>query len=535
MKKQVDLQLLATLGGGIIVNYLFWMEGIGLNLLLYSLFVMVVLLMDIQVAKTKKILFAGGSHLLAAILVVINQSDLTVITWYISMAVFVGFVHFQSLRSIPSALFAAFLQIATVPVNFLRKITISKYFGYSLSPLLKPAKYIIIPGLVLFLFSILYSVANPVFAGYMQQVTSGIVNILTNIFNFFFTELSFLRFLHIILGVLLTAAIFLGFRDKAIEQYEATFGDDLQRKKATNKKNLAHEIVGVLAGNLLRRKMALKTENVIGIISFSALNLLLLLLNVIDTKALLFAEASVNNLSAELHDGTNALIISVVLAMFVILYFFSGNINFYSKNKIIRLLAYIWIVQNAFLVSSVLFRDFQYIDTYGLTYKRIGVLVFLLLCAVGLATVYIKVATRKTVFYLCRVNGFVWYALLLSFGAVNWDVFIVQYNIKNRKSIKLDIKHLTSLSDKTLPILHKNMDLLGPYISSSTYGEKMIYREASDSTKVETLTAEARMRTFENDLQDRVKRFKHQYSKTSWLSWNYRDWQTHRYFTKQHL
>ena len=535
MNKHVDLQLLATLGGGIIVNYLFWMEGMGINLLLYSLFVAVVLLLDNQIVKTKKILLVGGSHLLAAILVVINQSELTVITWYISMAVFVGFVHFQSLRSIPSAIFGAFLQVATVPVNFLRKISISEYFGYSLRPLLKPVKYIIIPGMALLLFSILYSIANPVFADYMHQITSGIVNLLTNIFNFFFTELSFLRFLHVILGVFLTGAIFLGFRNKAIEKYEATFGYGLQRKKGTNNNSLAHEIIGVFAGNLLGRKMALKTENVIGIISFSALNLLLLLLNVIDTKALLFAEASVNNLSAELHDGTNALIISVVMAMFVILYFFSGNINFYSKNKIIRLLAYIWIIQNAFLISSVLFRDFQYIDTYGLTYKRIGVLIFLLLCAIGLATVYIKVAARKTVFYLCRVNGFVWYVLLLAVGVVNWDVFIAKYNIENRKSIKLDINHLTSLSEKTIPLLHKNKELLAPYISSSTYGERAIYRRPSDSTEVEPLTAGERIKAFEDDLQKRVKRFKHQYNKTSWLSWNYRDWQTHRYFTKQHL
>ena len=526
MRQQVDLQLLATLSGGIIVNYLFWMEGMGLNLLLYSLFVFSILLLDKEVTKSKKMLLAGCSHLLAAILVVINQSDLTVITWYISMAVFVGFVHFQSLRGIPSAIFAAFLQVATVPVNFLRKITLSKYIGYSLSPMLKPIKYLIIPGIALLFFSILYSIANPVFAGYVNQVTSSIVSLFINIFNCFFTELSFLRLLHIILGIFLTAAIFLGFRDKAIERYEATFTDYLQRKKlAKNDTSVAQEIIGVFAGSLLHRKMALKTENVIGIICFSTLNLLLLLLNAIDINTLSFAGGSDKSLSAELHDGTNALIISVVMAILVILYFFSGNINFYSKNKNIRVLAYIWILQNAFLISTVLFRDFQYIAAFGLTYKRIGVVVFLLLCAIGLATVYIKVAKRKTIFYLMQVNAFIWYLLLIAFGFINWDVLIVQYNLANRTSIKLDVVHLSGLSDKTLPVLHTSKHLLEPYLSASN----------SNGTDPKNRTAEAQKLAFEKDLLNRITTFQNQYTKNSWLSWNYRDWQTHSYFSKQHL
>lgn len=536
MKKQIDLQLLAVLIGGIIFNYLFWMEEQALNLLLYSLFIIVILLLDKEIPKSKKILLIGGSHLLAAILVLINQSDLTIISWYISLAIFIGFAHFPSLRSIFTALIGTFLQIVTVPVNLFRKLVAGRYRNVSFTPILKPIKYLVIPLIILFLFSILYSIANPVFAKYLNNLTAAIDVIFTNLFNFFFDQLSFLRFMHFILGLLLATSIFIGFKDKALEGAEALYTNKLLRqRKSKGAFTIGYEIIAVFAGNLLNRKMALKTENIIGIISFSALNLLLLFLNAIDVNTLWVAQTTGTNLSSELHDGTNALIISIVMAMLVIVYFFSGNLNFYSKNKSLRLLAYIWIVQNTFLVISVLHRDYNYIDAHGLTYKRIGVMIFLLLCAIGLVTVYLKVAQQKTLFYLIRINSFIWYILLLAFGMVNWDVFIVGYNIANRNSIKLDLNHLTSMSDKTLPLLHTNKAVLKQYFSESNYPRQGIHDKPADNAKFKASLKAQQILDFENELNERIKTFRSKYANTSWLSWNYRDWQTHQYLIQQHL
>ena len=65
MKKQFDLQLLATLCGGILINYLFWMQNMGLNVLLYSFFVIAMLVADKDIPKSPNMLIAGCSHLLA--------------------------------------------------------------------------------------------------------------------------------------------------------------------------------------------------------------------------------------------------------------------------------------------------------------------------------------------------------------------------------------------------------------------------------------------------------------------------------------
>lgn len=539
MKQRIDLQLIATLGGGILFNYLFWMEKQALNLFIYSIFISIIIFIDPEKHKNKKLYLVAAAHVLSATLVVVNHSILSIITWYISLAVMVGFLHFKMLKSIFASLFAAFMQMIMAPLSFIRKILGTQFRNVSFKPALNIFKYVLIPFIVIIIFSVLYSIANAVFANYAEQVINNIAIAINNVFNFFFADLSMLRFMHLILGIVITTGIFMTVKELGLEKIEAGCTEKLIRtRRGKRNRSFIYELTDIFAGSLLHRIMALKTENIIGIISFTALNLLLLCLNVIDITTLWFGKTSVlnhSNYSAELHDGTNALILSIVIAMLIIIYFFSGNLNFYRKNKTIRLLAYLWIFQNAFLIISVLLRDFSYINAMGLTYKRIGVLIFLLLCTIGLATVFLKVAKQKTFFYLCKVNGFAWYALLLTFSFVNWDVFIVAYNISNRDHIAVDLDHLTSLSDKTLPLLDSNKQLLRKYLASSRYA----YTEKFDTTtyrnkRIET-SSYNQILFFENDLQRRIKSFKETYNFNSWLSWNYRDWRTHQYLIKNLL
>ncbi|SMC84046.1 DUF4153 domain-containing protein [Pedobacter nyackensis] len=538
MKLRIDLQLISTLAGGILFSLLFWMEKQALNLLIYSLFILVIILLDPEKRKNKKLYLSCGAHLLAAILVVINQSILTIITWYISLAIMVGFVHFQLLRSVFTSLLAAFLQFITAPLNLVKKMMTPYFKDFSFKPVFQIIKYIFIPFIALLFFSVLYS-ANPIFSNYMNQITSSIGDLIDTVFYFFFDDLSFLRLMHLILGMLITAAVFISLKGINLERFEASFSEQLIRRRRDQKNNsFVHEIIAVFAGSILKRTMALKTENIIGILSFLVLNLLLLSLNVIDVSSLwLGKDESLKSASysAELHDGTNALILSIIMAMLVILYFFRGNLNFYQKNKTIRVLAYLWIAQNIFLISSVLIRDFNYINALGLTYKRIGVLIFLLLCTIGLITVYLKVAKQKTLFYLCKVNGFVWYVLLPAFGFVNWDASIVRYNINNRNTTALDLDHLLSFSDKTLPLLNENKQLLSKYLNNSSYAYEMVYDTTTQRNIRKENTDMEQLKGFEKDLNRRIDNFKETYKRTTWRSWNYRDWKTQQYLVKNRL
>lgn len=557
MKKLIDLELIAIFGGGLLFNFLFWNEGLGLNLLLHTLFVFGILLIKKEHYTDKKTLIIAFSHLLAALLVVFNHSILNIFGYYFTLIVFIGFTYAKHIKSIFTALLSGFLQLAWSPISLIKKLLTIKIGNFAIKPIFRPIKYLIIPVFVVIFFSIIYTIANPVFAKYGETFMININDFIADVFSFIFGDLSFARFLHVILGILFTAGTLLAFKENGLEKMDVNSSEDLIRKrKNKTASSFIHELKTIFLGSIINKKMALKTESIIGIISFAALNLLILILNIIDFNTLWLGNISSFDdtyLSTQLHEGANSLIFSIVMAMLVILYFFSGNINFFSKNKTIKILAYTWIIQNTFLVFSVLIRDYHYINLSGLTYKRIGVLVFLTLCIIGLLTVYIKVAKQKTLFYLVKINGQIWYVLLVIFGIVNWDTFIVNYNINSRGRIALDVEHLMEMSDKTLPILDQNRSLLNEYVAKSddyNYTETDSVATAvavipTDSTivelptppidpvKLQRETEQKRIGAFNQDLDYRISKFKEEQLNNSWLSWNYRDWQTQQYFSKK--
>ncbi len=523
MKTNANYLLLSTLIGGIIFNLIFWSERLAINLLIYSLFVVTVTFFNKEVIKSAKFKWYALGHLAAAILVVINNSNLSLASYYISLLLFVGFSHYQRIRSVWVAIMATTLQIFAIPATMFKRLSELEIGNFKIRPVLRPLKYIIFPIIIVFIFIGIYSGANKIFEKYAAELGDHIANVLTQFFGFLFNDLSLERFIHFCLGLALTGGLLITFYEHVFEKIEASLSDDLLRKKNQNRlKSIWSEITHAFIGRVISKKMALKTEYVIAIISFVGLNFLLLLLNGIDIwwlwlgKGKNFAET---NYSAELHDGTNALIFSIVLAMAIIVYFFRGNLNFYSKSKTLKTLAVIWMIQNCLLIISVLIRDAHYIEVYGLTYKRIGVIVFALLCIIGLSTVYVKVAKHKTFFYLLRVNGNIWYILLLAFATINWDVTIVKYNLTHKGLIAFDADYLLSLSDKTLPVIHQNREELN--MSASSYGSLVPKGEILVSSTDEQL---------QKRLDQRIVFFKERYEKVSWLSWNLQDWNTAKYF-----
>jgi len=515
MKNKSNLLLLSALLGGLLFTFLFWKERLALNLLIYSVYLLIVTFINPDVVKSNKLKIYGLAHLLAAVLVVVNNSDLSVATYYISLLIFTGFAHNQQLRTVFTAFAAVILQLVTVPFNAIQQLSMVSVGNFKLKPLFTLIKYLFIPVIIVTIFACLYAAASNVFAHYAESMLTYIGNFFENVLHFFFKDLSIERIMHFFFGLVLTSGLLLAFFNKSLEKAEQKCKEQLVRiRRSLGQKTIWYNIVQTFTGNLLTRKMALKTEYIVGIISFAALNLLLLLLNAIDITTLWFGYEPTGNFSGELHQGTNSLIFSIVMAMAVILYYFRGNLNFYHKSKTLRLLAYTWMVQNFILIISVFIRDGYYIEFHGLTHKRIGVLVFATLCIIGLATVYFKVAKQKTLFYLFKVNGNIWFALLLTFTLINWDVLIVKYNLNHVDAVSIDPYYLTSLSEKTLPFLDKNRAKIHPSTNND-----------SEVAKVDR-PEEALMKK----LDQRIGYFKARYEKSSWLSWNLQDWNTAEYF-----
>lgn len=189
----------------------------------------------------------------------------------------------------------------------------------------------------------------------------------------------------------------------------------------------------------------LDAERTSGVISFICLNILLVFF-IITYNYEQFYEVSKTpvQLSEETHERVNAVIMSIVMAVMVIMFYFKSGFNFDPKAKLMKMLARIWIILNAVLVLSAALKNYEYIITYGFTYKRLGVFAFLLLALIGLALTLIKIQKQKRNAFLFNVMTWYFYGTILACSYVNWGGIITSQNMK-RKDFAVEY-HLEQIS-----------------------------------------------------------------------------------------
>jgi hypothetical protein len=261
---------------------------------------------------------------------------------------------------------------------------------------------------------------------------------------------------------------------------------------------------------------ALKLEHKKGVIMLVMLNLLLLFFNIFDFSFILSGKKLPDGVdySQYVHNGVNTLILSILLAIGIILFYFRANQNFYRNNQWLIRLTYLWILQNGLLLFGIIHKNQIYINEYGLTYKRIGVYVYLLLTCAGLLTTFWKVRYIKSVWFLLRKNTLIIYIVLIISCLINWDKLIAQNQINDAKNI--DVMYLTNLSDTVLPELrslltNKKVNLevqIKDYTQQNNSTERYNY----GSTPIIS------QRKF---IENQLKNFKENYPKKDWQSWNY--------------
>jgi hypothetical protein len=170
-------------------------------------------------------------------------------------------------------------------------------------------------------------------------------------------------------------------------------------------------------------------------------------------------------------------------------------------------------------VISVLLRDYYYIAFYGLAYKRIGVLFFLLAVLAGLLTVAIKIYYNKTTYYLFRVNAWVCICMLVISSTIDWDKNIAAYNLNNKTQVPVDLNFLFRLSDRTIPLIEQNMDVLKQ--------TQMNYDAARNEPGYLCDSC------FIQRLKQREKDFLARQQQYSWLSWNLADASLGKYLKQE--
>lgn len=451
-------------------SYLFYQQHLGINLLIFNVFLMAAISIVHAHAKTPVYWVTLCAAMITSLAVVVVNSHLAVFSSLVSMIVLLGYVLEARSSLIVSFLNASYSMLSAPFVYGARRIHRSPAESTSARAHSQKLKFlrfgsVAIPVLVTLVFLSLYASANPAFSDFLEQA------------RFDFIAWSWVRFT--LLGGFFLFGIFYTVQLASLSKWDLNSANTITRKRRRSKLDF--------------HPLALKFELKTGTTLLLLLNGLLLVFHLADASYILGTRLPDGlTYSAYVHQGVYTLIVSIVLAILIIVYFLRGNLNFHRKNHLLVMLTYVWIVQNIILALGIAYKNALYIQEYSLTYKRIGVYVYLFLVIAGLLTTYIKVGNLKNHWYLLRRNSWIAFLLLIVMSWVDWDRIITKTNLEKGENI--DYTYLMDLSHTNLPELHALADqgiLLEP-------GPKY-------------------------QLEQKHLRFLERTRSADWRSWNYRD------------
>ncbi|MBI5219487.1 MAG: DUF4173 domain-containing protein [Bacteroidia bacterium] len=310
-------------------SYLFYSQSAGINFVLFSVaLISALLIKNLNLFKSKKWLGAAAGSLISATFAAIYGNSLSITANIISLALLSAF----SIHGKTSVVFGLFYSIYSV---------LSSYVFMVLDSIERKQKSKTVKGnktwlkimlgvtvfLIFLIFFFLYRESNPLF-----------YNLTKNI-NLDFITWGWVGF------TTLGAFILYGFYyNKNIPVFYKSESD-------------ASESLAIkdIQSNIVR----INLENKTGSILLILLNLLLITVNILDI-IYLWGNSKLPagmTYSDYVHQGTGTLILSILIAISIILFFFRSHLNYYEKNKIIKAMAYLWILQNIFMIVSTAYRN----------------------------------------------------------------------------------------------------------------------------------------------------------------------------------
>lgn len=498
MKKSTNVLIVILFS--VFFTAVFYKQHIGLNLFLFNIALLSLLNWVYKVFDFKNelhITVAAGT-LLTAIGTLFHASSFAITMNILSLILLFGVVNNRQLRLVSNVVISAFSQFFSGAILFLRRNPAGEQKPGRMKSVWRWLGLTLIPLIVLIVFFLLYSASSSKFG----SIFGFIGEFIGDVFRFIFENLNFSLVFLFLFGFMIAAAYFTKTR-------KITAANELATGKLIRKR---HRYYG--------RKMGLLNEFRMGMIMFSLLNILLLIFNTIDIwHVWINFEWDGDLLKEFVHEGTYMLIITLFISIVLVLIFFRRNLNFFSKNKPLKILANIWLAQNAIMAVSVLIRNIHYINYYNLAYLRIGVLLFIAIVFFGLVTVFIKVNQVKNFYYLLRVNMLFTYAALVAFSLADWDVIIAKFNFNRADKAFVHLNFMAKLDDKALPYLEKDIDIQN-IEKSPAYKRigKFHYFMTSEE--------------YQATIEQRKMRFLEKYPNRTFLEWNYADYRAYKKLKK---
>lgn len=420
----------------ILLSIFLYQKSLGINIIITSILVYSsIFIYKREAFRNTIVKVISVLFLIASILVFSIQSTLSIINYFVTLFVFIGYVSTQKASIYISFLNGVFSFIIAMFIRLLEKKDSPSTEQSDKKTKIDYAyliKLIGLPLLLIIVFTCLYKNASPVFNDLINKIDLSFINIGWILFT--------------LIGYYILNNVTNPIQLEPITKIDINTKNTLESSRF-NTSNITELI----------------KENTLGVFLIGSLNLLILFFITTDLIYLLTESSNQGAiLSQAVHKGVNALITSIILAICIILYFFRGNLNFFNKSIILKRLAYLWILLNVIVVVITFYKNLLYVQNLGLTYKRIGVFIYLTLAIIGLISTYIKVMKAKNLWFLLRFNTTVMCCFLYIASFLNWDQVITKYNLNQKQHTSID--YLISLSDRNATTLYnyatKNKALL---------------------------------------------------------------------------
>lgn len=488
----------------ILFTLLFYQKSLGLNLVVFELFIFLLIFNDTKRSDRNHSFYWGVSLVTTTLLFTIfNHSVWSYIIHFLATFLFIGIINNPQIKSWFIQIGGAFAAAYTSVVFYFKGGDNTEDEKRSRKTKIIWSKWVmfIVPVIIIYLFIQFYGASNPVFQDAWEKVT----NFIEDNILFIFENISYSVIITLLFGLFVSIYALYRVAYIAGRKKDEQSTDILQRVRFSKPYS--------------RKRMALKYENQAAVFLFFTLNIILLMLNVLDIRNVWFGfQWQGQYLKEFVHNGTFYLIVSIIVSVILVLFYFRRNQNFYSKNKRLRILAILWLAQNLILIISVGLRNYYYIKYYSLAYGRIAVIFFLILAVVGIITVYFKVKQRKSVYYLLRTNTMAWMIVLTISAGFSWDKIIAKYNFKHANRSFVHLNFLSELSNTALPDLKQDYELIKD-IDSDQIGNMLKVFKGSSFSSFRTLYMTPER--YVQKIDYRIAVFKKNWNKKSWLEWNY--------------
>ena len=214
--------------GAIIFNVIFWQEKLGINSILFDVFIIAsIYYLYPSSIKNNTCRWLAAGNLIIAIMVIVHNTILSKLGFCITLLLFVSFSQYVH-RSAWYAGGSVFLNYLFAVPNFFILFKNLKGKNLSFGRLARPLRILLIPLCLLTIFFIIYAFANTIFSNIASDIATAVQKWFGNIFSWF----SIPRFCFFLFGILITSGLIL----KANQNYFST-ADVQQKNTLSRQKN----------------------------------------------------------------------------------------------------------------------------------------------------------------------------------------------------------------------------------------------------------------------------------------------------------